>query len=101
MKKIKVNVSDNKYRMFEVIERLPEIQSLEDLEIKDDYNYHQERCIGINNNIYLDPQQPRDEVYDYELYELKIFNISEYESGEDIKDYIEYRYVAIKKEEIR
>ena len=100
MKKIKVNVSENKYRMFQVTDKLPKIESLEDLEIKD-YSYTQERCLAINSDIYLDPQQLRDEVYDYDLYELKMFDISEYEAGEDIEDYIEYRYVAIKKEEIR
>ena len=34
MKKIQVNVSENKYRMFEVIDRLPELESLEDLKKK-------------------------------------------------------------------
>ena len=99
MKKIKVNVSENKYRMFEIIERLPELENLDDLEIKDDYYYPDERCIGINDDIYLDTQQPNDEVYDYDLYELKMFNISDYEAGENIDDYIEYKYVAIKKGE--
>ena len=97
MSKIKVNVSENKYRMFEVVDRLPELENLEDLEIKD-YSYPQERCLGVNNDIYLDPQQPNDEVHDYDLYELKMFNISDYEAGENIEDYIEYKYVAIKKE---
>ena len=97
MSKIKVNVSENKYRMYEVVDRLPELENLEDLEIKD-YSYSQERCLGVNNDIYLDPQQPNDEVYDYDLYELKMFNISDYEAGENIEDYIEYKYVAIKKE---
>lgn len=100
MNNIKVNVSENKYRMFQVTDKLPEIESLEDLEIKDDYNYPDERCLAINNDIYLDPQQPNNEVYDYDLYELKMFNISEYEAGENIENYIEYKYVAIKKEEI-
>ena len=99
MKKIKVNVSENKYRMFEIIERLPELENLDDLEIKDDYYYPDERCIGINDDIYLDTQQPNDEVYDYDLYELKMFNISEYEAGENVENYIEYKYVAIKKGE--
>lgn len=99
MTNIKVNTSENKFRMFEVIERLPKLENLEDLEIKD-YIYPEERCLGINSDIYLDPQQPRDEVYDYDLYELKMFNISEYEAGENIENYIEYKYVAIKKEEI-
>ena len=99
MSKIKVNVSENKYRMFEVVDRLPELENLEDLEIKDDYYYPDERCIGINDDIYLDTQQPNDEVYDYDLYELKMFNISEYEAGENVEDYIEYTYVAIKKGE--
>ena len=99
MKKIKVNVSENKYRMFEIIERLPELENLDDLEIKDDYYYSDERCLGINDDIYLDTQQPNDEVYDYDLYELKMFNISEYEAGENVEDYIEYKYVAIKKGE--
>ena len=99
MTKFKVNVSEKKYRMFEVVDRLPELENLEDLEIKDDYYYPDERCIGINDDIYLDPQQPNDEVYDYDLYELKMFNISEYEAGENVEDYIEYKYVAIKKGE--
>ena len=99
MTKFKVNVSEKKYRMFEVVDRLPELENLEDLEIKDDYYYPDERCIGINDDIYLDTQQPNDEVYDYDLYELKMFNISEYEAGENVEDYIEYKYVAIKKGE--
>ena len=99
MNKIKVNVSENKYRMFKIIERLPELENLDDLEIKDDYYYPDERCIEINDDIYLDTQQPNDEVYDYDLYELKMFNISDYEAGENIDDYIEYKYVAIKKGE--
>ena len=99
MTKFKVNVSEKKYRMFEVVDRLPELENLEDLEIKDDYYYPDERCIGINDDIYLDTQQPNDEVYDYDLYELKMFNISEYEAGENVEDYIEYTYVAIKKGE--
>ena len=99
MNKIKVNVSENKYRMFEIIERLPELENLDDSEIKDDYCYPDKRCLGINDDIYLDTQQPNDEVYDYDLYELKMFNISEYEAGENVEDYIEYKYVAIKKGE--
>ena len=85
--------------MFEIIERLPELENLDDLEIKDDYCYPDKRCLGINDDIYLDTQQPNDEVYDYDLYELRMFNISEYEAGENVEDYIEYKYVAIKKGE--
>ena len=51
MKKIKVNVSENKYRMFEIIERLPELENLDDLEIKDDYYYPDERCSSNPNSI--------------------------------------------------
>lgn len=97
MKKIQVNVSENKYRMFEVIDRLPELESLEDLK-KETYPYPDERCIEIYSDIYLDPEQPSDEVYDYNLYELKMFDVSNYEAGENVEDYIDYRYVAIKKE---
>lgn len=98
IRKIQVNLSENKCSMFEIIDRLPELENLENLEIKD-YSYPDKRCIEINGNLYLDPVQPNDEVYKYELYELKMFDISNYEAGEDIDDYIKYEYVAIKKKE--
>lgn len=90
---------------FEVVEELPEVIELNNiLENKDLQHIYKNCCIDISE-VYLDPEQPTNEVYNYDYYKLQYFDIENYlddkerndEDGEEtlVIDYLEDKYVCI------
>ena len=97
MQKIKVNTSHNKYQIFEIVNSLPEIQDLKNYDFNRDYYYNTEICTNIFKFEHLDPEQPANDVYNYDLFELTLVTVSNCDSMDDIPNWTTYKYIAIKK----
>ena len=96
------------YENFEIIDKLPKV-----LPEFSDLNKLIENNTLINNkyndifvevkDVYLDTEQPREAVWDYNYYKAKVACIADYHKDKDenksINDYIYYEYLAVEKKD--
>lgn len=81
---IKANIAENRYRLFSVVDELPEVGDV--------IERGQYEVLAINE-VRLDPEQPSSEVYDFVYYEIVKRDLIDADAGEET---ITSDYVCVK-----
>lgn len=102
--KIKVGYNEEKpcylTQEFEIRDSLPIVDTLEYAKKDNFFEHYYVDCKEIQPDVYNN-----SDVFNYDYYELQKFNVFDYQSDlkdnevKNDKEYIDYEYIAVKKEE--